>query len=99
VARLPRCDGALPPRCAALVHSTAALKWHQPRPIAADMAQHMSKPEQQPRRGRPHSSHTAALLAVACAAAIVVVAALTDPRLLTLMLVGGVLAAMARGRS
>jgi len=43
--------------------------------------------------------HPAMLLAVASGAVIIVLVALTDPRLLTLIVVGSVLAAMARGNS
>jgi|GEM_PF-2741178 len=83
----------------ALVDLMAALKWDRPRPIAADMEQHTTELEQRPVSERPRTRHRAILLALTCAGAIVVLAALTDPRLLSLMLVGGVLAAMARGRS
>jgi len=59
----------------------------------------MSKPEEHTRHSALRTTHRTILLAVVCLGAIAVLAALTDPRLLTLMLVGGVLAAMARGRS
>jgi len=43
--------------------------------------------------------HPMVLLAVASGVIIIALIALTDPRLLTLILVGSVLAAVARGRS
>jgi len=77
----------------------AALKCEHPWPIAENVTQHTTKPAQRPTAALSRTGHRAILLTLACAGAIVVLAALTDPRLLTLMLVGGVLAAMARGPS